>query len=143
MENNNFKKSDLKTGMWVENRNGILAMVLLGTKNGDIISGQTWCPLAEYRENLLRNDISIKTDYDIVKVYQPKSNSDYLGYIDMNKEVFNTSRWILLWDRNQELKEITELKKSISDIEKDLQGMKEKLDELTKVTKPAYPNPIF
>lgn len=74
---NTFTKSMLKTGMWVETKAGQLGMVLLGTKNGDIISGTTWCYLNEYKEDLTRPNIDWG---NIVKIYQPKTNESYYNF---------------------------------------------------------------
>lgn len=86
-----FTKKDLRTGMLVETRNGDIAMVLLGTANGDIISGGTWADLEEYSDDLLRP--SFEEEGDITKVYQPIYNSDYLEY-GISKELAN-----LIWER--------------------------------------------
>lgn len=86
-----FTKSDLKTGMVIEQRNGDKAMVLLGTANGDIVSGQTWYSLTSLKEDLT-NQYS-RGCYDIVKVYQPRSNLDYLG-LDSIWDQYN-----VIWER--------------------------------------------
>jgi hypothetical protein len=76
-----MKKSELKTGMWVEveqilgeHKSISMAIVLLGTENGDIISGQTWCPLDSYDEDLEYLECHTR----INKIYQPTNNIDYL-----------------------------------------------------------------
>lgn len=86
-----FTKKDLRTGMLVETRNGDIAMVLLGTANGDIISGGTWADLEEYSDDLLKS--SFEEEGDITKVYQPIYNPDYLEY-GISKELAN-----LVWER--------------------------------------------
>lgn len=72
----NFTKADLKTGMILEFNTGELAMVLRGTKDGDIVSGPHSCyPLDETPE--LGSKEAGQYNY-IVKVYQPKTNIRYL-----------------------------------------------------------------
>ena len=68
--------ADLKTGMILEFINGKLAMVLLGTENGDIVSGQTWFPLSNMSGKNLFCDEYL--GYGIKRVYQPICNRDYL-----------------------------------------------------------------
>lgn len=74
-----MKKSDLKTGMIVEFDSGKIGMVLLGTNNGDIISGQTSINLDDLTNELESID-GFYYDLKIVKIHQPFSNSDYLSY---------------------------------------------------------------
>jgi len=71
---------DLKTGMILETVGGKLAMVLLNTANGDIISGEAWAPLPDKPVFLeeWKND-PYSRDHAIQSVYQPQSNMDYLG----------------------------------------------------------------
>ena len=80
-----MKKSDLKTGMWIVQRNGERARVLLGTKDGDIVSGETWYPLGCVNEDLTNH--SNDERYDIVEVRQPLGNRYYLDKT-VNEEVW-------------------------------------------------------
>lgn len=91
---NVFTKKDLKTGMIVRTKDNKLAMVLLNTNNGDIVSGKDyWCPLNSYLDNL-----TYVYDYapeaDILEVYQPYNNSDYLGTGGLNLDSCE-----LIWQR--------------------------------------------
>lgn len=74
-----MKKSKLKTGMRITQRNGDTAIVLLGTSNGDIVScigtKGTWSPLEEYNSDLTNKH---GQEYDIVKVEDANCNMDYL-----------------------------------------------------------------
>lgn len=73
-----FAKVDLKTGMVGVLRNGKKVRILLDTANGDIISGETWAPLDSYNEDLKsKGNSKFDREYDIVKIYQPKTNMDY------------------------------------------------------------------
>ncbi len=76
-----MKKSDLKTGMIVVTADGEKSQVLLGTKNGDILSGQTWCPLNVYNENLeygkSHRHLEVVRGARIDEVYQPEGNMHY------------------------------------------------------------------
>lgn len=83
-----MKRSELKTGMIIEDSNGQKGMVLLNTANGDIVSGETWCPL----DSLCKDLTQINYDgHTINAVYQPDSNMSY-GYE-------NWGRGALLWRR--------------------------------------------
>jgi len=83
-------KSDLETGMVVENRNGNKALVLLDTQNGDILSGTNlWGSLENYNKNL--EDKDGDTDYDIVKIYQPQHNRSYYHLQDLD----------IIWEREE------------------------------------------
>jgi hypothetical protein len=90
-----FTKSDLKTGMWVELRNGEKSLVFLNTKHGDIFSSNdTWGSLGGYSEDLTLKDEEIDDiQYDIVKVYQPTCNRDYYNFDSHSKVV---------WERKEE-----------------------------------------
>ncbi len=80
-----MKKSDLKTGMWVENVEGEKYIVLLDTKRGSIISNvNSYDYLDEYKEDLTSqyDDCSV---LNIIKVY----DGDY-----------NFKPDNILWERN-------------------------------------------
>ena len=72
-----MKKSDLKTGMWVEYRSGEKRMVALNTPYGDVLvttnSGHT--KLLDFTENLTHQDFK---NMDIVAVYQSRAYKDIL-----------------------------------------------------------------
>lgn len=85
-----FTKDMLKTGMWIETRNGEKGIVLLNTVDGDLVSGETWFPLDSVNHNLKRKDNS-DSPYDIVKIYSPNCNHNYYN--------FNPSINELLWQR--------------------------------------------
>ena len=110
-----MKKSDLKSGMWIDCRNGerflILAnadterygkKILVGIRRNGFISIHN-----KYSEHLLRLDSN--SDYDIMKVY-------YNG--DVNSSTYECTYHPLYWERKEEPKH-TEL--SISEIEEKLQ----------------------
>lgn len=79
-----MKKSDLKTGMLVENRGGRRGLVLLGTEKGDIIAAwgnkkgnETWNLLDSFDDdlNLITSFGSDANNvFSIVKVYSQASN---------------------------------------------------------------------
>ena len=98
-----FTKKDLKTGMIIETKDGHKAMVLLGTNNGDIISGEIWSPLECYVDDLT---CRVDRQMDIIKVYQPKTNKQYL-----NKDTWDDTVGlfvnddILIWDREHKKQE--------------------------------------
>jgi hypothetical protein len=97
-----MKKSDLKSGMIIERKDGEKGIVLLNTSNGDIIGGagggknKTWCGLYNYREDLTYGGLE---DTTIVKVYDADSN--------MNFGSFNEYDLKLIWTRPVEPIELT------------------------------------
>lgn len=91
---NVFTKKDLKTGMIVRTKDNKLAMVLLNTNNGDIVSGKDyWCPLDTYLDNL-KYEHDFAPEADILEVYQPYNNCDYLGTGELDLD-----RCKLIWQR--------------------------------------------
>lgn len=98
-----FTKQDLKTGMIIELRNGKKAMILLGTKNGDIFGGEIYGSLDNFDYNLKNNtpynDLSKKyvEQIDIIKVYQP-----ILNYLSNGIFGKNTDNYDLIWERREE-----------------------------------------
>ena len=107
-----MKKSDLKTGMIVECRNGELYMVLLGTgckyEDNNILWRKHgfWMPLGNYSEDMLNipdedrldflkiskeEQAEIAREFDIVKVYQASHSAD-IGNLDRCK---------LIWERKE------------------------------------------
>jgi hypothetical protein len=88
-----FTKENLKTGMWIETRAGKKSLILLNTENGDIHSGdEIWGCLSGFKDNLLHERVK---DYDVVKVYQPFSNSDFY-------KVPNDNNSKIIWERKEE-----------------------------------------
>jgi len=94
-----MKKSDLKTGMLVEDSKGQFGLVLIGTSGGDVIVGdgkcetRTWFPLKE-----LNDDLTHKNSYidSVVKVWGFSNN--------MHGANFSTEGRFLLWERTSKLK---------------------------------------
>lgn len=94
---NTFSKKDLKTGMILVQGNGQTGMVLLGTANGDIVSGSTWYPLTSIDEDLTKH---YGREYDIVEVWQPRYNNDYLGHWAKPDLTHGCEK---IWERKPEL----------------------------------------
>lgn len=96
-------KSELKTGMTVENRSGEFGKVLIGTSKGDIIGGtdeglyETWCSFNDLSDDLIYRDGHAYND--IVRVY----DFDYNSLAASTKRIGQ-----LLWERKEE-KPILEL----------------------------------
>lgn len=89
-----MKKSDLKTGMWVVCKNEAKGIIMLDTKDGDIISGDTlWCSLESYDEDLRADLIS---DFDIVKILQPKCPQDYFNF-----HIDQEDNYKVIWQREE------------------------------------------
>jgi hypothetical protein len=94
-------KKDLKTGMWVQRRDGSYRMLLLGTEHGDFVVGESYAGLS-----FIKDDLTSKTskNLDFMKVYQPRTNIAYLPDSD-GKPKLHEMR--LLWERPAEVKEIS------------------------------------
>lgn len=90
-----FPRGALKTGMIVRAYDDKLAMVLLDTARGDIITGHTWTSL----------DRCYGVDYNsITEVYQPQSNMGFLPKGEISLEGCE-----LLWKKPVEVvEEVTE-----------------------------------
>lgn len=100
-------KEKLKTGMILEFMGGEIAMVLLDTKNGDIVSGDTWFPLKDYTNSEMFENKANSTS--VKRVCQPESNADFLY-----EKSLNIRDREIVWERNSK-KEMT-----IAEIEKEL-----------------------
>jgi hypothetical protein len=99
-----MKKSDLRTGMMIETRNGKKALVMLGCDDGDNLvcvdmndDSTTYCPLRFYNENLKISAMNCTED-DIVKVYRSLPNCEMVSFKQTSKD--------LIWER-KEFVEIT------------------------------------
>ena len=89
-------KSELKTGMRVEYRDGTTGLVMLDTNQGSIICGKCWARLNDYNEDLT-------TDYDceesdIVAVYEQE-------YAYLMPTLENMGK--LAWKEEPEVEEIS------------------------------------
>ena len=94
-----MKKSDLKSGMVLEFSNGERAVVLLGTKQGDIYSGDTWGQLHTYSDDL----IPTHSYYDpIVRILQPSNNRAFSYGKDVSLEDST-----ILWEYKEPVEELT------------------------------------
>ena len=111
-----MKKSDLKTGMIIETRDGNEYVVFINTcqpgfcsdcyrdENGDIAlivnqENYLWTSLNNYDEGLCKND---NNKYgDIVKIYIP---SHPYAFMDITYEKSDRK---LIWEREPQIKEMT------------------------------------
>lgn len=102
-----MKKSDLKTGMWVEYRYGDKRMVALNTSEGDVLVGtEHGCScLRDFGEDLLHKRMK---DMDIVAVHQPL----------VFKDIMREDKALKIWERKET-------------IEMTLQEAMQKLKEVT------------
>lgn len=120
-----MKKSELQTGMWVKLRKGSLGMVLLNTKNGDIISGQTWMPLKNFNDDLISDS---RSDYDVIEVYQPEHNCNYIE--EYKEDIYMLTDKKLIWIRDDKSDIEIQLESIISNLQYRLKEAREKLDEI-------------
>ncbi len=89
-----MKKSDLRTGMQVEDRDGKRSVILLGTKHGDVrveVGGSSWGELSMLNENLTH---TVNKSLDVLKVYENSHPDQYLI-----KEFGDCH---LIWEREEE-----------------------------------------
>ena len=121
-DKNTFTKQDLKTGMYVEDRRGKRAIVLLGTENmGDIISGETWSTLRNFNNDLTCVKPYNHSKFDIVKVYLPNNTFEYGNMIDKYE------KYELIWEREEksEVKaEIEKIKAKVEELESEISQLK-------------------
>jgi hypothetical protein len=111
-----FTKSDLKTGMFVKQRNGNFKVVL-----GDAICGDNnnYGRLDEYKEDLI--NICKNTMHDVMAVYRPNKGASLTSYLKGNTLT-------LIWERTEQTpaqKEMEELLLNIEKGEKAMSVMKE------------------
>jgi hypothetical protein len=105
-----FKKSDLKTGMVVECRNGNRYTVMLDTvmtvdDAKDIIinveNNYGWNDLNDYTDDLrcICNNGNYE-EFDIMKVYQPSHCYSFVASSRLNKE-YRVKDSMLIWERKE------------------------------------------
>jgi hypothetical protein len=111
-----FTKSDLKTGMFVKNRNGDYKIVI-----GEILSGFYASTLfANFSENLINKD---NKGYDIVAVYEVETVRHFSTYL---KGEYLTP----IWERTEQTpaqKEMEELQSQISKLQEQAKVLQSKL----------------
>ena len=110
-----FKKSDLKTGMVVECRNGNRYTVMLNTVNTQdkavdvLIStgyAYSWMALHDYSDDLryVHEDedgvYEDNCDYDIIKVYQPSHCYSFVASKKFNSRYYVDDD-MLIWERKE------------------------------------------
>lgn len=93
-----MKWGDLITGDIVEFGNGDFAMVLRGTKNGDIISGDTWMPINDRSKDKLF-DYNSSLSKTILKIHRPQNNRSFLK-LDLSDT--STTNKECIWSREDE-----------------------------------------
>ena len=106
-----MKKSDLKTGMVVETRNGEKYLVMLNTdyKDMELINFKGgYLPLYYYNSELIFAEQPFR-EFDIVKAYLVENS---IRWLLSNKE---RMEFKLIWERKEEVKEMT-----VKEIEKEL-----------------------
>jgi hypothetical protein len=121
-ENDGMKKSDLKSGMIVEWRDGRKAIVLKDTPFGDFFIGKRHEPMDNYSEDLKH---AFK-DIDVMKVYKPNEPWQAKSFIKED----SISNMELIYNRKDNSEEVSALKTDITNIENTLKEMKDKLNRL-------------
>lgn len=87
-----MKKSDLRTGMIVELRNGKRYVVLLHTGLGDeqeniLRNKMGWEPLSKYDEDMYHKGSLSTSGWDIVRIWEA-NHASCVGVISKSKEVY-------------------------------------------------------
>lgn len=124
-----FTKKDLKTGYIVVcdacyMEKPEICMVLLGTANGDIVTGDTWFPLDSCSDLQLFGEIEDGNDIYFTKVLRPKSNMDY----NLSKFNADDKSYELVWERKVE----SEQQKKIRELEETINKAQAQIEELKK-----------
>ena len=106
---NDFKKSDLKTGMVVVNDRGNVGVVYLGTAHGDFINWFYNCNSEEYGAktrsmDTIKEDMTFRYFSDneigmITEVYQPDNRKTYTDFLDVEDYEEFTAGFSLIWER--------------------------------------------
>ena len=113
-----FTKSDLKTGMFVKQRNGNFKLVL-----GDAICGLngSWDSLGDYTENMTNSDNN--SEFDIVAVYTQSEGSSLTSYLS---GMYLTK----IWERTEQTpaqKEMEDVLAQISKLQEQAKVLQSKL----------------
>jgi hypothetical protein len=111
-----FTKSDLKTGMFVKNRNGNYKIVI-----GDTLSGIEACTtFSNFNDGLISN---LSKGYDIVVVYKALDSRFLSAYL-------NGESLKLIWERTEQTpvqKEMEELQAQITKLQEQAKVLQSKL----------------
>lgn len=124
MTQKQFTKADLKTGMIIEFMSGEIAQVLLNTKNGDIVTGDTWFPLISYTDE----DLFELTDHYQVRikaVYLPKNNKAF-SLSEAKRDNLSQYEYKVVWKREEKSAEQIE----IESIQAEMDKLSQRLSEL-------------
>jgi hypothetical protein len=113
-----MNKSNLRTGMVIEDYKGARGVVLLGTVNGDIIGGSqpisedehTWFPLSTIDENL-----EAEGKKRIYKIWDIPPNC-YAGSVNKTGALLYEYRSYKFQGKDYSLKEIKDLKKELDEV---------------------------
>lgn len=122
MTQKQFTKADLKTGMIIEFINGELGQVLLGTLNGDIVTGETWFPLATRNNTEL---FELKDPESVKTVYSPKNNK-FLCLKQAKINNLSHYEYTVVWKREEKSAEQIEIEK----IQAEMEQLNKRLGEL-------------
>jgi hypothetical protein len=118
-----FTKSDLKTGMFVKQRNGNFKVVL-----GDAICGDNnnYGRLDEYKENLI--NICKNTAHDVMAAYNPEKGASLTSYLKGNNIT-------LIWERIEQTPAQKEMEVLLTNMVTLEYETKSKMEEIQKQIK--------
>ena len=103
-----MENEDLKTGMILETGKGTFVMVLKGTENGDIVSGDTWQPIYK--------NTNVIEDLKVMRIYQPIHNASYLGTergFSKRRDLRKDIDYKIIWERKEKEMTIAEIEKEL------------------------------
>ena len=115
-----MKKSDLRSGMVCQHRNGKFSIVVLNSyENGEysdnlVYASNNRSNTSSFNNNFqwvsyLKKDRSpnSKDSADIIAIYQPRNTCEGFVILEKHYSQIDTSRWQLLWKEQEEATEMT------------------------------------
>ena len=115
-----MKKSDLRSGMVCQHRNGKFSIVVLNSyENGEysdnfVFASNNRSNLTSFNNNFqwascldYSRKLNSKDPLDIIAIYQPRNTCEGFIILEKHYSQINTSRWQLLWKEQEEATEMT------------------------------------
>jgi hypothetical protein len=124
-----MKKSDLKTGMLVQTRDGKWRITMLNTRSGDFLYGYTGegtLGLSYFDDNLKRT-LGDNAKFDVIKVLNTYG-SDVIKGLNDNNMTDIIRNYTVLWE--EESSKIKEVRDLINKLQTQLIDAKNELDKL-------------
>jgi hypothetical protein len=120
-----MNKSNIKSGMVVETREGKRMIAFIGGEKECVVEhGGGYISLDDFKDDLTCSP----KEFDIVKIYKPKSNYSISTFIS-SVSIYG---YELVWERKDNSKEVEALKAEIKKVENCLNNMKTQLNTLER-----------